>query len=170
MRQPLGFLALALLIGVGGASSCGIVPDAAAEPAPVEPVVREILAELDNPPGAPGQRLSLVRYTIAPAAKLAPHVHPGVQMASIVSGTLTYHVVSGTATVHRRVSRDGVPRRTETFAGPAETRLESGDAVVENGAMLHFGANMTADPVVILATLITKPGQGLAVPVSSSRP
>ncbi|MEO9220346.1 MAG: hypothetical protein ABI251_00960, partial [Mycobacteriaceae bacterium] len=50
-------------------------------------VVREVLDNDPTPPGAPGSVLSLVRYTIPAGAKLVPHVHPGVQMASIDSGT-----------------------------------------------------------------------------------
>jgi len=53
------------------------------------------------PPGAPDSTLTLVRYTIPVGAKRAPPVHPGVQMASIEAGTLTYTVMSGTAQVRR---------------------------------------------------------------------
>ena len=134
----------------------------------VEPVVRTIVGETSDPPGAPGRRLSLVRYTIAPGAELPPHVHPGVQMAAIVSGTLTYQVVSGAATIQRGVDGAGVPRATEELVGPGRTTLGPGDVVVERGDMVHFGANRTAEPVVILATLITEPGRGLAVPVTLS--
>jgi len=132
----------------------------------VEPVVREILAHMESAPGAPGRRLTLVRYTIAPAAQLAPHIHPGVQVASIVSGTLTYQVVSGTATIHRAVGANGVPTRTEALTGPADTTLRPGDAVIEEGQMVHFGANRTTAPVVISATLITE-GADLSIPVTS---
>ena len=140
-------------------------PSATGNTSTVEPVVREILAHMDSPPGAPGRRLTLVRYTIAPAAQLAPHVHPGVQVASILSGTLTYQIVSGTATIHRSVGANGVPARTESLTGPVETTLQSGDAVIEEGTMVHFGANRTTAPVVISATLITE-GSDLSTPVS----
>ena len=129
-----------------------------------DPVVREILAHMDSPPGAPGQRLTLVRYTIAPAAQLAPHIHPGIQVASITSGTLTYQVLSGTVTIQRKVAATGVPAATEVLTGPAETTLGAGDVVFEEGQMVHFGANLTSAPVVIAATLITE-GSDLAVPV-----
>jgi hypothetical protein len=130
-----------------------------------EAVVREILAQMDSPPGAPGRRLTLVRYTIAPAAQLAPHIHPGVQVASIVSGTLTYEVVSGTVTIQRDVGPNGLPVVTENLTGPARTTLSARDVVFEEGQMVHFGANMTSQPVVIAATLITEMGSDLAVPV-----
>ncbi len=127
-------------------------------------VKREILGTDVDPPGALGRTLTLVRYTIAPGAKLAPHVHPGVQMASIESGSLTYTVVSGTATVQRA---DGA---VEPVTGPSTTTLGPGDAVIETGDMVHFGANPTKVPVVIEATLLTEDGKDLAIPVTTTFP
>lgn len=126
------------------------------------PVVREILAAMDDPPGAGERRLTLVRYTIAAGATLAAHIHPGVQMASIESGTLSYQVVSGRATVRRAGSSVD-----EFLDGPVATTLAPGDAVIEPFDMVHYGANTTAEPVIILATLLTESGQDLAVPVSA---
>jgi hypothetical protein len=177
MRRSLIFV-LVIFLAAPAVTSCGEKAGASgtagdtAAPTPRtlagEPVLREILAAMEDPPGAPGRRLTLVRYTIAPGAKLAPHIHPGVQMASIVAGTLTYRVVSGSATVQRAVGGDGAPRVTEELEGPAETTLGPGDAVIENGDMVHFGANETGDPVVILATLITDASQNLAVTVTTA--
>ncbi|MGE3511051.1 MAG: hypothetical protein AB7N65_19440 [Vicinamibacterales bacterium] len=163
-------LGLLVVFGVTLVSaSCGErsdLPIAPGSPA-AEPVVLEILGQADNPAGATGRRLTLVRYTIAPGTELVPHVHPGVQMASIVSGTLTYRVVSGTATIHRQVNEDGLPAWVETLAGPADTALRPGDAVLEEASMVHLGANRTSDPIVILATLVTELGADLSVPVSA---
>jgi len=58
-------------------------------------VVHDVLDNDMTPPGAPDSTLSLVRYTIPAGAKLARHMHPGVLMASIESGTLTYTVMAG---------------------------------------------------------------------------
>ncbi|MCD9623651.1 hypothetical protein [Rhabdothermincola salaria] len=124
-----------------------------------EPVVREILSEHVDPPGVPGMTLSLVRYTIAPGAQLAPHVHPGIQMAFIESGTLSYTVESGTAVVRRATGTE------EDVTGPSTTSIEAEESVVEVGDMVHFGANDTDAPIVILATLLTEDGAGLSVPV-----
>jgi quercetin dioxygenase-like cupin family protein len=124
------------------------------------PVLREVLDNDTTPPGAPGRTLSLVRYTIAPGAKLAPHVHPGVQMASIASGTLTYTVVSGVAEVRRAGATTDTPVK-----GPMTTQLGPGDAVIEVGNMVHFGENKTKQPIIILATLLTLDGHPLAEPV-----
>lgn len=121
-----------------------------------EPVVKEVLADMVDPPGGDGSTLTLIRYTIGPGAQLDPHIHPGVQLASIESGTLTYTVESGEAVVHR------ADDTTETLDGPAETTLGPGDALQEIDGMVHFGANDTDDPVVIIATLLTEDGHELA--------
>ena len=120
-------------------------------------VVKDILGADVDPPGAPGRTLTLIRYTIPAAAKLAPHIHPGVQLASIQSGTLTYTVVSGTIPVKHP---DG---RTENLVGPTTKTLHPGDAVTEVDGVVHYGANDTTEPVIILATLLTEDGKDLAV-------
>lgn len=165
-RPPLAVVALsaALLLGACGSDDASTTADAGAPgstaSAPAsEPVVKDVLAEMVDPPGGDGSTLTLIRYTIAPRARLDPHIHPGVQLASVESGTLTYTVESGTAVVHRA---DGT---TEDVTGPTTTELGPGDAVQETLDMVHFGANETDRPVVILATLLTADGEGLAVVV-----
>jgi oxalate decarboxylase/phosphoglucose isomerase-like protein (cupin superfamily) len=168
-RPLLGALAVVLaLAGAACGSDDAITPSADANAASTattvaaEPVVREILDELVDPPGAVGRTLTLARYTIAPGAALSPHIHPGVQMASIESGTLTYTVESGTATVRRAGSTE-----PEAITGPNTTTLGPGDSVTELGDMVHFGANDTDAPVVILAALLTDSDQGLSVTVTA---
>ena len=124
--------------------------------------MRDILGTSVNPPGAAGRTLTLVKYTIAPGAQLAPHVHPGVQVATIQSGTLTFTILSGSTTVKRAGGA------SETVTGPVTTMLRAGDQVTENEAMVHFGANNTGEPVVILATLLTESGRDLAVAVTTT--
>lgn len=128
-------------------------------------VVKDVLGTEVDPPGAPGRTLTLIRYTIPPGAKLAPHIHPGVQMARITSGELTYTVVDGTALVRRSGASSD-----ERVAAPATITLEPGDTVIERDGMVHFGANDTDQPVVIDATLLTVDGEDLAVPVSTTVP
>jgi quercetin dioxygenase-like cupin family protein len=147
--------------GTSGRSARAAAPVPTATTAAPVPVLRDVLDNDMSPPGAPGRTLSLVRYTIAPGAKLAPHVHPGVQIASIESGTLTYTVISGTALVRRAGASTDTPT-----AGPTTIQLRRGDAVTEVGNMVHFGDNKTKDPVIILATLLTEHGHPLAEPVS----
>jgi quercetin dioxygenase-like cupin family protein len=162
-------LALLVIAAPGFLAGCGTSAPAQAPPggpattrattAVGEPVVKDVLADDVDPPGAPGSTLTLVRYTIAAGAELAPHVHPGVQMAEIDAGTLTYTIVSGTAQV-RRGGGDAEP-----VSGPTTIELHAGDSVVEPFDMVHYGANRTGEPVVISATLLTRTDEGLSVPV-----
>ncbi|WP_341531630.1 hypothetical protein WKK05_36800 (plasmid) [Nostoc sp. UHCC 0302] len=59
-------------------------------------VTREVLAS-GYPTEDQKQVLELVRYTIAPRAKLPAHTHPGMQIERVEAGTLTYTVVEGEA-------------------------------------------------------------------------
>jgi quercetin dioxygenase-like cupin family protein len=122
-------------------------------------VVKDVLGQVDDPPGAPDRMLTLIRYTIPPGAKLAPHIHPGVQLAHIESGTLSYTIEEGTATV-RRAGADA----DEQVTGPTTISIDAGDTVTELDGMVHFGANETDEPIVIVATLLTTDGEDLAVP------
>ncbi len=139
-------------------------PPAGGAPTTTVAVAKDVLATTADPPGAPGRTLTLIRYTIAPGAKLTPHIHPGIQLAAIDTGTLTYTVESGTATV-TRAGGD-----TEAVTGPATITLGPGDSVAEPDGMVHFGANDTTTPVVILATLLTEDGRDLAVTVTTAGP
>ena len=152
---------LVLTVALAGACRSEAPPTATTTPTTATPVVRQVLGTDTAPPGAPGRTLTLVRYTIAPGARLPEHIHPGVQLASVQSGSLTYTVVSGTATIQRAGSG------TEAVTGPATVTLGPGDAVTETGDMVHFGANTTDQPVVILATLLTETGKDLAVAVAT---
>jgi hypothetical protein len=146
---------VAFFVAVVLAAGCAAESD---KPRASNPVVKDILATQMDPPGALGRTLTLVRYTIAPGAQLPAHVHPGVQLASIQSGTLTYTVITGTAAVRRGATATG-----EIVTGPATITLGPGDDVTETGDMVHFGANKTDVPVVILATLLTEDGRDLAI-------
>lgn len=125
----------------------------------------EVLARDVDPPGAAGRTLTLVRYTIPPGARLAPHEHHGVQLARITSGQLRYTVVEGTAVVRR--AGDDVDTPVDA---PATLVLGPGDVVTEHDGMVHFGADETDEPVVIEATLLTVDGDGLATPVPPTPP
>jgi quercetin dioxygenase-like cupin family protein len=170
MRRPavpaLFLTAFLLAAGCGGSSGGAragkAAPGGGAVPTTTAvPVAKDVLASETDPPAAPGRTLTLIRYTIAPGAQLAAHVHPGVQLASIQSGSLTYTVVSGTATVTRAATPTPEP-----VTGPNTVTVAPGDAVSEKGDMVHFGANHTDSPVVILATLLTESGRDLAAVVT----
>jgi quercetin dioxygenase-like cupin family protein len=125
----------------------------------VPPVVRAILAA-GNPAAAPDANLELVRYTIQPGTALVAHRHPGMQLALVESGTLTYTVIEGTVTVHQT---DGGTRPI----GPGETgTIVAGEWIAEDQSIVHFGKNAGTVPVVILASSLLATGQPPAIPVS----
>lgn len=117
-------------------------------------VVREVLSS-GNPAAAPGEMLELVRYTIPAGTLLPAHTHPGMQAATIESGTLHYTVLVGEVPVTRAAGSDpGLP--TEVTAGGGEVAIGPGDAFVEAAGVAHYGRNAGPEPVVILvASLFT---------------
>jgi quercetin dioxygenase-like cupin family protein len=156
MKQKIRSVGLffALMLGVGaGFSAISAQADEVATPeaTPVA-VVREVLASSESAE-APDEELALVRYTIAAGAVLPVHTHPGVQMASVVSGTLTYHVVdNGTVPVTRA---DG----TQESFGPGSTiTLTVGDSWVEPEGMVHYAENLTSEPVVLISASLFEEG------------
>ena len=134
---------------------------------PVASIGREVLAT-GMPPGAPGQALQLARYTIPAGATLAVHVHPGVQTAWIEAGELTYHVVKGEAPIGRAASAatPGATAPSETLRAGETTVLRSGDWVVEAPGVVHYGENLTSEPVIILAATLFAAGEPAAIPVN----
>jgi len=111
-----------------------------------EPVVRHVLSSA-HPTSAPGETLELVQYIIPAGSVLPVHTHPGVQMATVESGALTYHVIDhGQVTVTRA---DG----SEETVGPGEQAIFSvGDSWVEPIGMIHYAENHTATPVVLISS------------------
>ena len=162
MKRFATLVVVAVMAGTGCSSSEPVAADESATSTTVE-VRSDVFADLVDPPGAEGRKLSLVRYTIAPGAKLVPHVHPGVQMARIESGTLTYTIESGTALVRRAGSSVDEPE-----TGPTTITLNTGDAVIERDDMVHFGENRSSEELVIIAALLTEDGLKLAEPVTTS--
>ncbi len=145
----------------------GLAQDAAtpaATPVLAAVVVRDVLSSTD-PEAAPGEVLELVEYTIPAGAVLIVHTHPGVQMATVESGELTYHVIeNGSAPVIRA---DG----TEDLIGPGEsTTFEVGDSFVEPEGMVHYGENLTDEPVVLLATSLLEADEPAAILVEEATP
>jgi len=156
-------LGLAALIGLTSATASQD-GTGGATPIPIVEVVREVLSDAD-PDSAPGELFELVRYTIAPGAVLPVHTHPGVQMAVVESGTLTYHVIDdGNVSVTRA---DGA----EEFVEPGETvTFEVGDAWVEPEGMVHYAENLTDEPVVLIATSLLEAGEPTEILFSEATP
>ena len=149
---------LLVLAGCGGAPPAGATGAAGAS---VAPVVREVFAAGD-PRAAPDQRLELVRYTIQPGTALALHRHPGMQLARIESGILTYTVTAGQVTIHQADGGTRLVRAGDT------ARIVAGEWIAEDEGVVHFGANEGPAVVVILASSLLEAASSPAIPVSPS--
>ena len=123
-----------------------------------------------EPSTTEGETLGLWHYLVPAGAALAPHTHPGDQIARIVRGTLTYEVVSGEARVVPRgwLDRDGRER-------PGHLTLEPGDAVIEPAAWSTWQQCRTRPVEIVAATLfetrrtIVADGAGGTARVGSAR-
>lgn len=143
-----------------------VAQEAAAAP---EPVVREALGS-GAPLAAPGQQLQLVRYVIQPGTTLPPHTHPGMQIAWIESGTMHYVLVGGGETPVYRKGRAGRRGAVEMLGPGEETDVHPGDTLIEAEHVIHYGANLGDDPVVIWAAVLLQEGQPPAVIAETPTP
>ncbi len=110
------------------------------------------------PASAPGEELGLWQYRIPAGAELAPHTHAGWQIARIARGALDYTIISGQGTlIHADGSRQPV--------GPGTYTLQTGDSIVEDPELQHYGANATDGDVVILAATLYTEGAPLSIPI-----
>ena len=126
---------------------------------------RAALAQAVNPVGAKGRTLGLSRVTIPPHVQLGLHHHAGTQIAYIQRGTLTYTVRTGAVKVYRGAA-DQHPRVVRTVTAGHSGKVVTGEWVIEQPQVIHFGANNGSTPVVILlATLFTN-GSPPSIPVS----
>lgn len=121
------------------------------------------LAKSESVRGAPGRELALTRVVVPPGAALPPHRHLGTQIARVTQGTLTYTVINGAVAVRRgSADRSRVVRRIR--AGE-RGKVHTGEWIVEQPHIRHFGENVGKRKVVIyLATLFPK-GAPPSVPV-----
>lgn len=136
----------------------------ASTPTAAPSVVKDVLASSEAVE-APGESLSLARYTIAAGAVLPVHKHPGVQMATVESGVLTYHVVAhGSVTV---THTDG----STLLVNPGETvTLNVGDSWVEAEGMVHYAENLTSEPVVLMSASLFAENQAPTILVPAGSP
>ncbi len=120
-------------------------------------VVRTDLG-ITAPGSAPGQVLGLWHYLIPAGTALAPHTHPGWQLARVTDGELEYTVVEGEGVLLRA---DG----SQEPMGPGTYLLEAGDGVIENPTLVHLGANRTDEPVTLISATIFEAGQAISTVV-----
>jgi hypothetical protein len=123
--------------------------------------IRRIVYGTVEPQNAPGQTMNLQQVEIDPGAKLPEHFHAGTQIATIKKGVLTYQVVSGSVTVLRKGGT------TDTLSAPNTVTLRVGDTIVENEALVHYGANNGKKTVVIEVAALLHDGEPLATPVGT---
>lgn len=150
---------LAIAVAATQNSRRGIGSDAT--PTASGGLTRTVLAGA-SPAAAPDQRLELARIEIAPGTTLPAHVHPGTQLASILSGELTYTVLRGEIRVERAAS-SGAPGSIEVLKSGDTTLLRPGDAVIETEGMLHYGENRGTEPVVIMTAVLFAAGQPASI-------
>lgn len=160
-RRPLSVVAVVALVPAAGATAHSLGTDAQSGQAPT----RQALAQVVKPPGAPGRTLGLARVTIPARTALAPHRHPGDQIAYIEHGTLTYTVRTGVVRIYRGAA-DASPRLVDTLRAGATGRVRAGEWVVERQGDVHFGANRGRRPVVILLATLFTTGSPPSIPVT----
>jgi quercetin dioxygenase-like cupin family protein len=154
----------ALLAGVAllSLTAAGAYAAGAAQQPPQ--ATRTVLAQAVNPPGAHGRTLGLARVTIPAHTRLGLHRHPGVQLAYIQKGRLTYTVKRGVVNVYRGAA-DHDPRVVRRIRSGKTGRVNAGEWVIERPRVVHFGANNGDRPVVILLTTLFKNGSPASIPV-----
>ena len=152
---------VAVVLAGYGSAALGAQLDST--PVPSTGVVREVLSSGD-PVAAPGHVLELVRYTIPAGTQLVAHTHPGMQVAAIVSGTLSYTVISGEVPVTRAGTGELVP----VSSASGEVEIYPGDSFYEAEGVVHFGRNAGTEPVVILVSSLFLIGQPPASPIDAT--
>lgn len=126
---------------------------------------RVVLAQAVDPPGARGRTLALSRVTIPAHTRLALHRHPGVQIAYIERGTLTYTVRTGAVPVYRGPA-DQHPRLVRRVTAGHTGVVHAGEWVIERPGVVHFGSNAGSRPLVILLATLFTDGSPPSIPVS----
>jgi quercetin dioxygenase-like cupin family protein len=125
---------------------------------------RTMLAQAVDPAGAPGRTLGLACVTIPAHTRLALHRHPGVQLAYVQKGTLTYTVERGAVNVYSGAA-DQDPRVVRRVAAGETGSVHAGEWVIERPRVVHFGANKGDRPVTILLATLFKNGRPASIPV-----
>lgn len=138
-------LALVALVAFVGAGSAYAAFRAA--PAPVRVVLGAAPAA-----GTHGKLLGLTRITIPAGAVIPKHRHPGTQVATVLAGTLDYHVYAGTVPVYRQ--SNGAPELAFRIRAGHTGTLHAGDTLIEQPSDIHRAANHGTKTVrIVLATL-----------------
>ena len=115
-----------------------------------------------SPEAVADPALAMVRVMIAPGASIPEHRHTGTQIASIISGDLTYSVDTGEVDLYRLGSTPG--KDAPTVLGPGTTTvLRPGDAIVEHPGSLHQATNAGTVPVLLFSSILFPSAAGATV-------
>lgn len=136
-----GIALLSLVVGVGVSGWAGSLPLSQAMPAPAGATARVVAQAAPEMVVRP--ELALTHVIIDLGAGLASHHHPGTEIASLVSGELTYTVESGTVMLRRSGAEP------EPIPVGTTVTLVAGDAVIESSDGFHYVENLGDEPVVI---------------------
>jgi quercetin dioxygenase-like cupin family protein len=164
-RCAIGVL-LALL--VSAVAPVALAQDATPSASTPGTTTREILNE-GLPEMSPGYELVLTRVVIPPGAVVGAHMHPGMQLIYIESGTIHYTLVSGELPFTRR-GADGTDGESGTLVAGEETDFGPGDRFVEMKDMVHIAENLGDVPVVILASSLLAPNLPASIPIDVDLP
>jgi quercetin dioxygenase-like cupin family protein len=116
------------------------------------------------PSFAPGRQLTLMRVEIPAGTSFAPHRHPGMQVAYVVSGTLSYTVYRGSVKVYSGPA-DGSQKLVRTIAAGHSGSIGPGEWLVETPSVWHAGGNRGTKPVEILLAALLSSKLPVAIPV-----
>jgi len=150
--------AILLSVTAGGAYAAG-----AAHRAPPQ-ATRTVLAQAVDPPGGRGRTLALSRVRIPSHTRLALHRHPGVQLAYVQKGTLSYTVRRGVVKVYRGAA-DQDPVVVRRISAGQTASVNAGEWLIERPHVVHFGANDGDRPVLILLATLLRNGRPASIPV-----
>ena len=102
----------------------------------------------------------LLRFTFEPGAVIPPHIHPGMQTAYVLSGTLGYTVLCG----HALATFPGATETQQLDPGP-EVLFPPGATFTEVEGLVHVGRNAGPGPLVLLVSSLLANDQSASIPV-----
>lgn len=161
-----GLRVLALLVAILAAAALGAVIEAGQQAAAASaPVPQRIDLAAGYPSFAKGYRLSLTEAVLPPGSGFPPHRHPGMQVAYVQTGTLTYTVYQGKVKIFQ-----GTPGSSQKLvrvlrAGQTGS-IKAGQWIIETPRLHHKGANLGHRRVVILLATLLRSDEPPAIPVN----
>ena len=143
-----------LIVAVGALMLLAARATSAAQDAtPAQPIMNEVLGR-GLPNDAPGKVLQLEQYTFAPEAVIPTHTHPGAYLIYVESGDFGFTVIKGDAEITHAGSTEAEP-----IQAGAEVVAHQGDALFENGGVVHSARNAGTTPVVVYTAALLDTNQ-----------